>query len=273
VGVLVIDEKGIMRDGLCALLSGAQEFEIVGSESTAADALLRELASAPDVVVADLPRLNCGGADAIKALKDRWPDVRVLVLTFQKDERTIDSVLGAGADGYVLKNDSCNELFTAVRSVAAGKGFISPSIYDHVVTGYVRARQPHSGRGAQSNELTDRERQVMRYIASGHRTREIAKLLSLSHKTIEKHRTMPHAETRVAQRLRGGGVCHRSLSWVKQQIEPATSADDRTARIIAAKLRQRLQSRAAGIESRTLAHDMRHENRAHLKSTHERGAL
>ncbi len=189
VGVLVIDEKGIMRDGLCALLSGTQEFEIVGSESTAADALRHELAAVPDVIVADLPRLSSGGAEVINALKDRWPEVRVLVLTFQKDERTIDNALGAGADGYVLKNDSCNELFTALRSIAAGKGFISPSIYDHVVTGYVRARQPHSGRGAPTNELTDRERQVMRYIASGHRTREIAKLLSLSHKTIEKHRT------------------------------------------------------------------------------------
>jgi DNA-binding NarL/FixJ family response regulator len=161
----------------------------VGSESTAADALRHDLASAPDVIVVDLPRLGSSGAQAIKAFKERWPDVRVLVLTFQKDERTIDTVLGAGADGYVLKNDSCNELFTALRSIAAGKGFISPSIYDHVVTGYVRARQPHSGRGMPTNELTDRERQVMRYIASGHRTREIAKQLSLSHKTIEKHRT------------------------------------------------------------------------------------
>jgi two-component system, NarL family, response regulator NreC len=189
VGVLVIDEKGIMRDGLCALLSGAPGFEIVGSESTAADALRRELASAPDVVVADLPRLSSGGAEAINALKDRWPAVRILVLTFQKDGRTIDNVLGAGADGYVLKNDSCNELFTALRSIAAGKGFISPSIDAHVATSHVRSRQLRSARGAQTHELTDRERQVMRYIASGHRTREIAKLLSLSHKTIEKHRT------------------------------------------------------------------------------------
>jgi DNA-binding NarL/FixJ family response regulator len=151
--------------------------------------LRRELAAAPDVVVADFPRLGAGGVEAITNLKGRWPDARVLVLTSQKDERTIDGVLRAGADGYVLKNDSCNELFTALRSIAAGKGFISPSIYDHVVTGYVRARQLPRGRGTPSSELTDRERQVMRFIAAGHRTREIAKQLSLSHKTIEKHRT------------------------------------------------------------------------------------
>lgn len=189
IGVLVIDEKGIMRDGLCALLSGAQEFEIVGSESAVADALRRELAAAPDVVIADFPRLGNGGAEAITNFKQRWPQVSVLVLTFHKDEHTIDSVLRAGADGYVLKNDSCNELFAALRSIAAGKGFISPSICDHVVSGYVRARQQPHGRGALTSELTDRERQVMRFIAAGHRTREIAKMLSLSHKTIEKHRT------------------------------------------------------------------------------------
>ena len=189
IGILIIDEKGILRDGLCALLSGAQGFEIMGSESSAADALRRELASAPDVVIADFPRLGADGPETITSLKGRWPEVRVLVLTFQKDEHTIDRVLRAGADGFVLKNDSCNELFTALRSIAAGKGFMSPSIDDHVVTGYVRARQPLRGRSTPTSELTDRERQVMRLIAAGHRTREIAKELSLSHKTIEKHRT------------------------------------------------------------------------------------
>lgn len=189
IGVLVIDEKGIMRDGLCALLSSAQEFEIVGSESSVADALRREPVSASDVVIGDFPRLGTGGAEAILNFKQRWPQVSVLVLTFSKDEHTIETFLHAGADGYVLKNDSCNELFTALRSLAAGKGFISPSICDRTVAGHVRAREPPRDGGALTLELTDRERQVMRYIAAGHRTREIAKILSLSHKTIEKHRT------------------------------------------------------------------------------------
>jgi DNA-binding NarL/FixJ family response regulator len=189
IGVLVIGEKGIMRDGLCALLSGTEEFEIAGSESTAADALSRELARAPDIVVADFPDLSAGGPEAIANLKGRWPEVRVLVLTFHKDQHTIDSVLRAGAEGYLLKNDSCNELFTALRSIAAGKGFVSASICEHVATGYVPARHPPRTGGAPTGELTERERQVMRFIAAGHRTREIARQLSLSHKTIEKHRT------------------------------------------------------------------------------------
>ena len=189
IGVLVIDEKGIMRDGLCALLSGTPEFEVIGTEATGADALRLPLPVSPDIIMADLPRLSAGGIESIVNLKARWPKARVLVLTFHKDDHTIDSVLRAGADGYVLKNDSCNELFTALRSIAAGKGFISPSIYDHVVRGYVATGEGSGSRGAVSHDLTDRERQVMRLIAAGKRTREIAQQLSLSHKTIEKHRS------------------------------------------------------------------------------------
>jgi DNA-binding NarL/FixJ family response regulator len=88
----------------------------------------------------------------------------------------------------VLKNDSCNELFTALRSIAAGKGFISPSIYGRVVSGYVRTRPVRRAAGRPADELTERERQVIRLIAGGRRTREIADMLSLSPKTIEKHR-------------------------------------------------------------------------------------
>jgi DNA-binding NarL/FixJ family response regulator len=187
--ILIIDEKGIMRDGLCALLSASEEFEIVGAESSGAEALKNAASTAPQLVIIDFSQAMQNGPDLIATFKTRLPGTRVLVLTFRKEDHIIDASLRAGADGYILKNDTCGELFTALRSIAAGKGFISPSICDRVMTGYVRTRDSSRARGSGSGELTDRERQVMRMIAAGHRTREIADLLSLSHKTIEKHRT------------------------------------------------------------------------------------
>lgn len=177
-----------MRDGLCALISGGGEFEIVGTEATVGEALLNPACADANVFVIDFAPARSQSPELIRDIKGRLPAARVLVLTFGRDDHLIDGALRAGADGYVLKNDTCNELFTALRSVAAGKGFISPSICDRVVSGYVRTRPLRRTAGQPSEELTERERQVIRLIAGGHRTREIAHMLSLSPKTIEKHR-------------------------------------------------------------------------------------
>lgn len=189
IRIFVVDEKGIMRDGLCALLSSSDEFEIVGSESSVTEALRNAATAMADVIVIDFPQTRPQGPEVIGSIKARLPGVRVLVLSFHKDDDLIDTALRSGADAYVLKNDSCNELFTALRSVAAGRGFISPSICSQAVSGYTGARESDRDQGGDARQLTIREREVIRLIATGHRTREIAQLLSLSHKTVEKHRT------------------------------------------------------------------------------------
>ncbi len=185
--VFVVDESGIMRDGLCALLAGHDAFEVVGTGSSSSDVARCAGATPPHVVVVDFPRTRPGSTTLVANIKARLPGVRVLVLTFQNDEQFVDAALRAGADGYVLKNDSCRELFTALRAVASGKRFISTSINERVAPARNTADQ--TGRSPASSPLTERERQVMGLIAAGRRTREIAQILSLSHKTIEKHRT------------------------------------------------------------------------------------
>ena len=177
-----------MRDGLCALLTGSGEFDVVGTHSDASEAL-GILASTPvDVVIIDVTHVKSLGLEMIAQAKARQPAVRVLVLTFRKDDNIIDSALRAGADGYILKNDSRHDLFMALRNIASGRGYISPSICNRVVSGYVQARDPSRRRSASRDELTERERQIMRMITAGQRTREMAVLLSLSPKTVEKHR-------------------------------------------------------------------------------------
>ena len=188
IRIIIVDEPGIMRDGLCALLGASDDFEVVGILADAAEALRMFATTAVDILVTDLSHTTNAGYDVIAEIKAHHPSVRVLVLTFRKDDNVIDSALRAGADGYVLKNDSRNDLFMALRNIAKGRGYISPSICDRVVSGYVRARDPERRRALARGELTERERQVIKLIAGGHRTREMATMLSLSHKTVEKHR-------------------------------------------------------------------------------------
>ena len=188
IRILLIDEPGIMRDGLCALLAGTEEFEVVGTVSEAGEASPVLASTPPDVLIVDLSHAKDIGHHMITETKARHATVRVLVLTFRKDDNAIDSALRAGADGYVLKNDSRHDLFMALRSIAAGRGYISPSICNRVVSGYVQGRDPTRSRAAARGELTERERQIMRLIAAGQRTREMAESLALSPKTVEKHR-------------------------------------------------------------------------------------
>ncbi|TLY69175.1 MAG: response regulator transcription factor [Gammaproteobacteria bacterium] len=184
--VLVADEAGIMRDGLCALLQSDDALEVVAATGEA----LQTLTSAqPDVVIVDFATDLKSGPETIEHLKRRWPEVRVLVLTVRRDETFIETALRAGADGYVLKTDSRAELFNAVHRVASGKGYISPSALDRMVTAYAKTADRLPGHPRPAGALTSREQEVITLIAKGYRTREMAQLMSLSHKTVEKHRT------------------------------------------------------------------------------------
>ena len=188
VRVLVVDEKGIMRDGLCALLAVMPDIEVVGSVSTGADASHAVASLRPSVIVLDFPPLPLEGPKLIAALKAQAPDAHVVMLSFHWESRLIEAALQAGAEGYLLKSDRRDDLFDAVLSVAAGKRFLSPSIRGRVTLSDGRASGTERAPALSTVDLTDRERQVIRLIAAGRRTREIAQALSLSHKTIEKHR-------------------------------------------------------------------------------------
>ena len=184
--VLLIDEEGLLRDGLCAMISQEEGFAIAGVVPAAAAIQTVSLPTAPDVVIADFGAPAVRGLETVTAARSRWPNVPILVLTFQRDDAAIESALRAGVDGYLLKTDRRSELLNALNSVIEHKRYISPSIFDRVVNGFVsqRARAPYED----SDGLSDREREVMRLIAQGFRTREIAAKLSVSHKTVEKHR-------------------------------------------------------------------------------------
>ncbi|MGH8275825.1 MAG: response regulator [Steroidobacteraceae bacterium] len=209
--ILIVDQAGITRDGLCALLEREDEMEVIGVARDATEAAGAVLASDPHVEILDFSISDGCGPEAVAALKRRWPEARVLVLTSRNEEQLIQRALRAGVDGYLLKSDDRQELMTAIRAVAENKRYISPSIFDRVVNGYVR-KHP-SSRQVSEDGLSNREREVMKLIALGYRTREIAEQLSLSHKTIEKHRStlMRKLGLRTATAVVAYAIGHRYL--------------------------------------------------------------
>jgi DNA-binding NarL/FixJ family response regulator len=185
--VLVIDEPGIPRDGLVALLESDSALEVIGVAAGRRQAVRALRNAQPHVVVIDLSVDVLQGRETIVHIKRRWPRVGVLAL-LQPGREHIDAALRAGADGYVLLDEECAELFNAVQRIASGRGYISPATLDRMVTSYRSSSGLTSPRSPAPEVLTGREREVIAMIAKGYRTREMAQLLCLSHKTVEKHR-------------------------------------------------------------------------------------
>lgn len=177
-----------MRNGLEAMLASESSFEVVGVAADGMSAIRVVAELQPDIVLMDLTMPRTSGIDAIVQIKRQSPHIKIVALTFHKEDKYIHATLEAGADAYVLKDDSRTELFNALANVIQGKQYLSPSIVDKVVSGYL------TGGAATTTDpsweiLTRREREVIKLIAEGKRTRDIATYLSLSPKTIEKHRT------------------------------------------------------------------------------------
>ena len=184
--ILIVDQEGMLRDGLCAMLNLEEDFAIAGAIAATPALTTVSLPSDPDIVVVDFSAPGINEQEFVATARTRWPGIPILVLTLRRDDDSIESALRAGVDGYLLKSDARTELLAALRTVLEKKRYISPTIFDTVVNGFVS--QQSQGR-RDTDGLSDREREVMKLIARGLRTREIAELLSVSHKTVEKHRT------------------------------------------------------------------------------------
>jgi two-component system response regulator NreC len=186
--ILLLDEAGILRDGLCALLQSEKGIEVIAVAGSRREAMLALTAFRPQLLIMDFSVTLKTDPQTIAHLKRRWPQLRVLVLTLRRDEQLIEAALNAGADGYVLKNESRDELFTAVQRLSAGGTYVSPPALERVMNAHARTAE-RGGPGQPQSALTNREQEVIALIARGYRTREMAQLMSLSHKTVEKHRT------------------------------------------------------------------------------------
>lgn len=187
--IVVIDAENMLRDGLCALLQNEQSLHFDGAFPAPRSALHSSAELRPDIVIMDFATAMKSGPQTLLHVKRRWPRASVLVLAANADGRTIEAARRAGADGYVLRNDQRTELFRAIHALSQGKHYISTSVIEAPARSNGRTA-PHAARGGDATGmLTNREQEVVTLIAEGYRTREMAQLLSLSYKTVERHRT------------------------------------------------------------------------------------
>jgi two-component system response regulator NreC len=186
--ILIADDHTILRAGIRSLLNMVPNFEVVGEVDNGKDAIYHVGQLKPDLLLSDLSMPKTNGTEAIKRIKNRYPDIKVLVLTVHKTEEYVHAALKAGADGYVLKDDTSDELINAINNILSGKTYLSPSICTEVVMGYL-ANPGKEMITSSVDQLTTREREVIKLIAEGYRNKDIAQYLSISIKTVEKHRS------------------------------------------------------------------------------------
>ena len=185
--VLIAEDHAILRDGLRALLTASADREVVGEADNGREAIRQIGVLKPDLVLMDLTMPGTNGIDAIREVKRRYPEVQVLTLTVHKTEEYIRAALQAGTSGYVLKEATHAELLSAIRSVMAGKIYLSPGVSERVISGYLGGGTEAEPATA-SDSLTQREREVLKLVAEGMPNKKIAAYLSISIKTVEKHR-------------------------------------------------------------------------------------
>jgi len=186
--IVLAEDHTILREGLKSLLSSSQDFEVIGEAGDGREAIRCVEKLKPDLILIDLsmPRMN--GMEAIREIRRLSKEVRILVLTVHKSEEYILATFKAGADGYVLKEATHEELLMAIKSVLKGKSYISPEISEKVLEGYLEGRKRLKSQTSWET-LTSREREILKLIAEGYKNKEIAEELCISVKTVEKHRS------------------------------------------------------------------------------------
>ena len=185
--IVIAEDHRILREGLRALISSEPSLDVVGEAEDGRDAIHCVETLTPDLVLMDLSMPRMDGLDAIKEIKKRHPETKVLALTVHKTEEYILAALRAGADGYVLKDATQDELLMAMRSVLGGKSYLSPGASEKVIEGYLESRKTLKT-STSWDTLTPREREILKLIAEGYKNRDIADYLFVSVKTVEKHR-------------------------------------------------------------------------------------
>ncbi len=186
--IIIAEDHRILREGLRVLLSANSEFKIVAEAQDGLEAIQCIERYKPDMALVDLsmPRMN--GTDAIREIKRTNPDIKLLVLTVHRAEEYVLEALQAGADGYVLKDATSEELTMAIQSVLNGEPYLSPGVSKHIIEGYLTTKTAPK-LSPLHNILTQREREILKLVAEGNKNKQIAAYLCISLKTVETHRT------------------------------------------------------------------------------------
>jgi two-component system, NarL family, response regulator NreC len=185
IRVLIADDHAIVREGICSLLGHRKDIEVVGQAADGKQAIEQATAVLPDVVLMDISMPVMNGLEATREIRKSLPGIRILVLSQYESKEYVIPLLRAGAAGYIAKRARANELTDAIRAVYFEGAFLPPNIARAVVEGAAAA----SGEAARHAMLTEREIEVVRLVADGLSSREIAEHLCLSVRTVDTHRS------------------------------------------------------------------------------------
>ncbi len=199
IRVLVVDDHTLLRDGITALLDLVPDIEVVGEAGNGKEALERVRELRPDVVLMDIEMPVMDGLEAARRMHQRYPASKVLILSQYDDASHVLDAVEAGVQGFVDKTGASVELAAGIRSVHRGDSYLSPTAARRLVGEFQRAEHPRSD--DPYDRLTSREKDVLKLIAEGKTTQQIADVLVISRKTVEGHRTNLMAKLGVHDRI------------------------------------------------------------------------
>ncbi|MGD8263291.1 MAG: response regulator transcription factor [Desulfobacterales bacterium] len=185
--VLIVEDHRLFREGLKSLLADKTDFEVVGEAGDGLEAIRKIKRRQPNLLLLDLSMPKMNGISVMREIKGQFPEIKILALTIHESDQYVLEAFEAGADGYCLKDAGRNELMVAIDSVLLGKRYISPSISDNVLEGYLTGRKKLKSKTSWDT-ITPREREVLKLLGEGYQNKEISDMLHISVKTVEKHR-------------------------------------------------------------------------------------
>jgi DNA-binding NarL/FixJ family response regulator len=188
ITLFIVDDHEVVITGVKAVLSKYEEFSVIGSANGGNEGLEKISALKPDIVIMDLMLPDISGIELTQILKRTVPEVKVIFHTSYIDEDNIINGFESGAMGYVPKNFSVSELVEAINTVYEGKKYLKGIVSQIVIDTFIKAKSPEEKK-REGNELTEREKEVIKYIALGLLNKEIADKLSVSQRTVEAHRS------------------------------------------------------------------------------------
>ncbi len=214
--ILLVDDHAIVRHGLSLLIGQEPDLTVCGESASADETLAILKHMQPDIAIIDISLLGSGGIELTKSVRDRYPDLPVLVLSMHDEALYAERALRAGARGYVMKQEAAETVLQAIRKVLAGELYISSRLSSRMLQDVVNGNR-HEPEKFGVDTLSDRELEVFELVGRGHSTRAIAERLKLSVKTIETHRA------HIKQKLNlndASELVHRAFHWVETAGKP-----------------------------------------------------
>jgi len=199
ISVLVVDDHTIVRDGICALLALAPDIEVIGEAANGSEALEKVKELQPNVVLMDIAMPIMGGLEATRRIRKEFPRTNILILTQYDDKEYVLPVIEAGAAGFISKISASSELVLGIRAVYRGDSYLSPSVAKLLIEVYQHGNE-RIGQDPYE-QLTNRERDVLKLVAEGFTTQEIADLFKVTPKTVEGHKTNLMAKLDIHNRI------------------------------------------------------------------------